>query len=175
MSKNAKELRKITLAVFFIAISVVIEIIFKSIIGLIGLGDQFGVPFYAIPLVFGGYYLGPVYAIIMGFIQDTVGFFLFPQGTYIPLFAFSAIFFGLIPTLFTKIDSNKYKVSFFLLIAHLLATLSNTFALWVYDFSLKLVWIRLLMIPLNVIIMSFIILVSRNRITLLIDDYFGEL
>ena len=59
--KNNLQIQRLALA-SLTAISVVIDAFFKVMLNL----QNFGLPFYAIPIVIGGIILGPLYGGIMG-------------------------------------------------------------------------------------------------------------
>lgn len=124
MTRNRNRVYKITLSAILAALSVVIKLAFDLWIRT----DFFGFPFYSIPLILSGLLLGPYYALLIGFVADTISGMVLG---YLPLFVFSTISWAVIPCLFTKEAKGvKWWVAIFL--TYLIATLFNTFAIWVH-------------------------------------------
>jgi riboflavin transporter len=154
--KKSKEIQKLVLASSLVAISIVIDIFFKQVLSF----NNFGVPFYAIPIVFGSIILGPVYGLIMGYVSDLVGFIAFPNGVYAFVFALSAMVWGFVPGLFLYKKFDKAKLVIVVLFAHILATIGNTIGLLTFlptETALASLTIRLTMIPINVVIISLLV------------------
>lgn len=124
MTKNRDRVVKITLSAALAALSVVMKLAFDVWIRT----DFFGFPFYSIPLILAGLLLGPYYALLIGFVADTIsGLYL----GYLPLFVFSTISWAVIPCLFTRETKGvKWWIAIFL--TYLIATLFNTFAIWIH-------------------------------------------
>src|SRR5690554_3669354 len=95
-------IRKISIAAILIALSIVLDIIFKQIT----VTDTMGFPFYALPVVIGSIVLGPVYGVLMGAGSDIISFFMFPKGTFSFWFVLAPIVWGLIPGLAVKVKTN---------------------------------------------------------------------
>ena len=154
--KKSRELKKLVLASSLVAISIVIDIFFKQVLSF----NNFGVPFYAIPIIFGSIVLGPVYGLIMGYVSDLVGFVAFPNGVYAFIFALSAMIWGLVPGLFLYKNFDKSKLVFTVILTHILATIANTIGLLTFlprETALASLTVRLTMIPINVIIISLLV------------------
>lgn len=154
--KRSKEIKKLVLASSLVAISIVIDIFFKQVLSF----NNFGVPFYAIPIVFGSVILGPVYGLVMGYVSDLVGFVAFPNGVYAFVFALSAMVWGFVPGLFLYKRFDKTRLVFAIIVAHLLATIANTIGLLTFlptETALASLTIRLSMIPVNVVIMTLLV------------------
>lgn len=165
-----REVKYLALAAILTALSIGLDLVIKNLIPVV----DFGLPYYAIPLIIGGVVLGPIYGGIMGFISDYVGFMLAPRGSYAILFGLSAIFWGMIPGLLIKYKSNIYVITIALLITHIMATLSNTIALWLMvseKTALGSLAIRLPMLPLNVIILTFVTYVLNKRLEPVYDGF----
>lgn len=160
-----KELKKLTLAATLTALSVALDISFKVFVPT---GIQFGFPFYAIPIVIGSLILGPAYGGVMGYLSDLVGFFAFPAGfSYDPLFALSAVAWGVVPWFFAKTNSKWYRIGIAVLVAHLMATTLNTVSMGVvsgWDTAFTFLWVRAFMIPVNIIIISVITYLVNTRL-----------
>lgn len=151
-----KELKRLALAAVFTAISISIDVFFKYALGL----PNFGVPFYAIPIIFGSMLLGPVYGVLMSVIGDAVGVFLSGYG-YLPLFVLAPIFWGLVPGLLMRHSQKNWaRLAVMIFVTYVLATLANTYA--IYDYyglasAKATLYVRVGLIPFNTILMFFII------------------
>lgn len=149
-----KKIYKLALASVLTALSIVFDIIFRNMIPV----TDWGFPYYAIPLVVGSIMLGPIYGGMMGFASDVIGFFL-GGGTsgFNVLFSISAIAWGMIPYFMTFKKKNVTFLLIAVLVSHLVATLSNTFAMWAVGFegaAFKMLPVRLSFLPLNVLIIT---------------------
>lgn len=150
MTKNRNKVYKLTLSAVLAALSVVLKLAFDLWIRV----DFFGFPFYSIPLIISGLLLGPYYALLIGFVADTIGGLILG---YLPLFVFSTLAWSVIPCLLTKeIKGIKWWVVIFL--TYLIATTFNTFAIWIH-FSwagaIGSLMARLLLLPGFSLIISF--------------------
>jgi len=146
-----KQLQKIVLAASLAAVSVIIDVFFKYALGI----QNFGLPFYAIPIIMGSIILGPVYGVIMAFVGDGVGVILANQG-YLPMFVLAPMVWGLIPGLFLHKKYSKVKLAYIIPLTYLLASLSNTLALYIHfdmQTTLALLILRMGLIPFNSVIM----------------------
>lgn len=134
--------KKIALGAILAALSVVLKLTLEMWINIPG----FGLPFYGIPLVIAGLYLGPIYGLIVAVVADTT--FGIVQG-YMPLYVISSIAWGFIPSLFKRRKHIAYWV-FIILITYVVATLGNTLANYVH-FDVKVMmatlYYRLALIP----------------------------
>jgi riboflavin transporter len=151
--KNSLEIKKVALAAMLTALSVTIDVFFKYVLSI----QNFGLPFYAIPLVLGSIILGPFYGAIMGFVGDAIGVTLAQQG-YLPMFAFAPILWGFIPGLFLNKSYKVEKLAYVLLFTYILASLSNTFAIFIHfgrATALLTIILRMSLIPFNTVIMFF--------------------
>lgn len=179
-----KELRKLTLAATLTALSIVIDILSKTIIPS---GVSFGFPFYAIPLVIGSIVLGPIYGVTMGFLSDLVGFISFPQGTYDILFALQAMAWGVIPWLIARRKSSAPRVVIAVLVTHIVASLCSTtadfFGAFAYNggninqsfiYMWRFLPLRLMMMPVNIILISVITYISNQRLEPIYEEFFGK-
>lgn len=168
-----KEVRFVSLASILTALSIGLDLLVKNVIPTI----DFGLPYYAIPLIIGSIVLGPVYGAIMGFTSDLIGFVLAQRGSYAFLFAFSAIAWGVIPGLLLKKDSKWLKVTIAIILTHLIATGLNTLALWLEvspTYATSNLLTRLIMIPINVVILSYVTVVLNQRLMPVYDDFLLE-
>ncbi|MCU0105695.1 folate family ECF transporter S component [Acholeplasma vituli] len=167
MKKNVKFL---ALAGILTALSIALDVIVKQFIPVL----NFGLPYYAIPLIIGGILLGPVYGLLMGFVSDFIGFQLAPNGDYIFLFALSAMAWGALPGLLLKSKSRLERIVIVLLITHLFATAANTGAMFLYGwgaYAMANLPLRLLMLPVNVSILSFITFYLNHRLQPVYEDF----
>ena len=152
--KTQRALKRLTLAATLTAISIAIDVFFKYALGL----TNFGVPFYAGPIVFGSIILGPIYGVIMSVIGDAVGVMLSGYG-YLPLFVIAPVFWGLVPGLIMRKDQdNLGKLAVTLFVTYSLASLGNTFAIYYYysfESAMATLYVRLGLIPFNTIVMFY--------------------
>ncbi len=150
MQKN--NIQKLALGAILAALSVVLKLTLEVWITIPG----FGLPFYGIPLVLAGLYLGPLYGLIVALVADTT--FGMIQG-YLPLYAISSIAWGVIPSLFPKRKNLGYWV-LIIILTYVIATLGNTLANYVH-FDVKVMmatlYYRLALIPLFSPIIAFIV------------------
>lgn len=150
-----KQLQKIVLAASLAAVSVVIDVFFKHTLGI----QNFGLPFYAVPIIIGSIVLGPLYGVIMAVVGDGVGVILANQG-YLPMFVLAPIVWGLVPGLFLHKKYSKTKLAYIIPLTYLLASLSNTFALYIHfdrQTTLALLILRMGLIPFNSVIIYFVV------------------
>jgi ECF transporter S component (folate family) len=180
-----QELRKITLAAVLTALSIVLDIAFKQ---LVPANQSFGFPFYAIPLVIGSIVLGPIYGGVMGFISDAIGFFASGSNfAYDIMFALQAISWGVIPYLIARRKSSWVRIGIAVLITHMIATsfstLANFISSYMYNggdvdgalaYAFMNVPLRLLMMPVNIIIISYITYTVNARLEPLYIAFFSE-
>lgn len=89
-------------------------------------------PFYQIPLVLAGIYLGKNYILFIALIADLGIGFANPTG-YLPLFIFSKLAWGFIPAIFLyKKRFTIISLSIVVCFSYLLATTFNGFAIFAY-------------------------------------------
>ncbi|MDY0338796.1 MAG: folate family ECF transporter S component [Acholeplasmataceae bacterium] len=147
--------QKMVLAASLAAISIIIDVFFKLVLNI----QNFGLPFYAIPIIFGSIILGPSYGIMIALVGDVIGVITANQ-TFLPFFVLGPIMWGLIPGL---ILHKKYVISrlvWVIPLTYLCASLSNTLALMIHfdiQTTLSLLLIRMSLIPFNSVIMFFLI------------------
>lgn len=148
-------LKRVALAAVFTAISIAIDVFFKYVLGL----ANFGVPFYAIPIVFGSILLGPIYGVLISVVGDAVGVFVSGYG-YLPFFVIAPIFWGLVPGLFLHKKIGHYgRLAITIFMTYVLASLGNTFAIYYYfgaASAMSTLYIRVGLIPFNTILMFYI-------------------
>lgn len=162
-------LKKIILASSFTAMSVVIDVFFKSILNI----SNFGLPFYAIPIVLGSIILGPIYGIGIALIADAFGVMMSGYA-YLPLYALAAVFWGLIPGLFNQGKISKAKLIVSIFVAYLFANMSNTFANYYYfgyGTALTTLAIRLSLLPFNAVIIYYVTYDVGIRLQTFIQKY----
>lgn len=180
-----QELRKVTLAAVLTALSIVLDIAFKQ---LVPANQSFGFPFYAIPLVIGSIVLGPIYGGTMGFISDGVGFFASGSNfAYDFMFALQAISWGVLPYLIAKRKSSWVRIGVAVLVTHMIATTLSTTANFISSYmynggnidgaltyAFMNVPLRLLMMPVNIIIITYITYTVNVRLEPLYIEFFSE-
>lgn len=166
------ELEKISLAAILVALSIVLDIAFKQITFI---NPAFGFPYYALPLVIGSLVLGPFYGGIMGVLSDLIGYYAVSTSfPYDPLFALSAALWGIIPYFIANYRSKYFKVGLAILITHLTATLINSIALlqWTsLETFYATLWLRIGLLPVNVVILTFFVVNLNRRLYPLYDGY----
>ena len=167
--KKSRELQKLVLASSLVAISIVIDIFFKQILSF----NNFGVPFYAIPIIYGSIVLGPIYGLIMGYVSDLVGFVAFPNGTYAIIFALGAMLWGFVPGLFLFKKYDRTKLVFVLFLTHVLVTVANTLGLLTFlsrETALASLTVRLTMIPINIVIITVLVHALQEKLNPILVD-----
>ncbi|CDR30401.1 Predicted membrane protein [Acholeplasma oculi] len=180
-----KTLRKLTLAAILTAISIVLDIVFKTIVPQ---GISFGFPFYSIPLVIGSIVLGPIYGGMMGFLSDAIGFYA-SASTY-PfdiLFSLQAMSWGVIPFFIAKRHSKWWVILIAITITHITATSLSTFANFMSSYAFnggdinaaliyafKNVPLRLLMMPVNIIVITYVTTIMNRRLEPLYVEFFQD-
>ena len=167
--KKSRELQKLVLASSLVAISIVIDIFFKQILSF----NNFGVPFYAIPIIYGSIVLGPIYGLIMGYVSDLVGFVAFPNGAYAFIFALGAMLWGFLPGLFLYRKYDRTKLVFVLIFTHILVTFANTLGLLTFlsrESALASLTVRLTMIPINVVIITILVHALQEKLNPVLID-----
>jgi ECF transporter S component (folate family) len=167
--RKSRELQKLVLASSLVAISIVIDIFFKQILSF----NNFGVPFYAIPIIYGSIVLGPIYGLIMGYVSDLVGFVAFPNGAYAFIFALGAMLWGFLPGLFLYRKYDRTKLVFVLIFTHILVTIANTLGLLTFlsrESALASLTVRLTMIPINVVIITLLVHALQEKLNPILID-----
>lgn len=124
MTRNRERVYKLTLSAVLAALSVILKLAFDVWINT----NFFGFPFYGIPLIIAGLLLGPYYALLIGFVADTISGLVMG---YLPLFLFSTIAWAVIPCLLIK-DTKGIKWWVVIFLTYLVATAFNTFAIWIH-------------------------------------------
>lgn len=162
-------IRKLALAGLFTALSIVLDIFFKQILPL----DWVGFPYYALPIIVGSIVLGPILGGTMGLVSDIVGFFLFPLGSFNALFSLSAIMWGVIPGLLVKLKTNVWWLLLVIFITHVLATLSNSVALWIlfsFEAAVATLPLRIMLLPVNALVLTFLVYHINRRMEGIFKD-----
>lgn len=159
------ELKKIALGAILAALSVVLKLMFDMWLPV----ETFGFPFYSIPLILAGLFLGPLYGLIVAAVADTS--FGLIQGYY-PLFLFSSLMWGVVPSLFTR-KPRGFNWFIIILITYLLASAANTMAIWLH-FSRKAALgtlpLRLALLPVFGLLIATIVKVLYDRLYVALPD-----
>ncbi len=159
------ELKKIALGAILAALSVVLNLMFSLWLPT----DAFGFPFYSIPLILAGLFLGPLYGLIVAVVADTA--FGLAQGYY-PLFVISSIAWGLLPRLMTR-KPLGIKWYIIILITYIVSSLGNTFAIYVHfskAAALGTLSIRLALLPVFAVLIAFVTKILYDRIYVALPD-----
>ena len=154
------------MVLFFASLSVGINLMFHFVIPI---KDTFGLPYYAIPLVIGGFALGPFYGLIIALVADTA--YGIVVG-YMPLFTISSLFWGFVPALLIKDDYKLSRLAVIIVVTYLLATISNTFAMYIYfgpKSALATLPLRLISLGINSFILVFLIDSIYQRLKIFLD------
>lgn len=168
-----KHIKKITLSAILIALSIVLDIIFKQIT----FTTTMGFPYYAIPVVIGSIVLGPLYGALIGASSDVISFFMFPQGTFSFWFIIAPTLWGLIPGFFVKSKANIWWLAIVLLTTHIIATAFNTLAMYqigLWQLALSSLSLRIMLLPVNVVIITFLVFNINKRLEPIYDIYLNS-
>jgi ECF transporter S component (folate family) len=163
MGKSNLQIQKLALAAVLAAASVVIDVFFKQLLNI----QNFGVPFYAIPIVLGSIILGPAYGIIMSLTSDALGVMISGYG-YLISFAIAPLMWGLIPGLLLYKRYSLYRLAYAIPLTYLFASLSNTFAMYIEfgrETTLATLALRTLFIPINSVIIFYVVKDVYLRLT----------
>ncbi|MBE0700989.1 MAG: folate family ECF transporter S component [Acholeplasmataceae bacterium] len=125
--KNRAQIQKLTLAAVLTSLSIVIDVVFKTLAA----STLFGFPFYAIPIILGSILLGPIYGAIMAFLGDALGVMISGQG-YLPLFVLAPLVWGILPGIIMHKKYKVSKLSWTVPLTYLFASSFNTLAIFVY-------------------------------------------
>ena len=153
--KQSIYVQKMVLAASLAAISIMIDVFFKFVLNI----QNFGLPFYAIPIIFGSIILGPSYGVMIALVGDVIGVVTANQ-TFLPLFVFGPIMWGLIPGLILHKKYVIHRLAWVIPLTYLCASLSNTLALMIHfdvQTTISLLVIRMSLIPFNSVIMFFLV------------------
>ena len=154
MNRN-NHIQKLVLGSSLAAVSVVIDVFFKYALNI----QNFGLPFYAVPIILGSIILGPVYGMAMGFVGDAIGVALSNTG-YLPMFIFAPMIWGFLPGLFLHKKYSTFKLTYVIFLTYILASLSNTLALYIHygiETTMALLVLRMTLIPFNTIVIFFVV------------------
>ncbi|MDR0752128.1 MAG: folate family ECF transporter S component [Christensenellaceae bacterium] len=102
-TKNKNYLLKLVYTAFLSALSVALNAVEINIV-------IAKITFSYIPIFLAGSLLGPISGILVGFIGDSLGFLLSPQGIYYPVFTISSALMGLIVGIVFKYTNLKETV-----------------------------------------------------------------
>jgi len=154
MNRN-NQIQRLVLAASLAAVSVVIDVFFKYALNI----QNFGLPFYAVPIILGSIILGPVYGMAMAFVGDAIGVVVSNQG-YLPMFVLAPIVWGVLPGLFLHKKYSAHKLAYVIPVTYILASLSNTLALFIHfgmETTMALLLLRMALIPFNSIVIFYVV------------------
>ncbi|MFP4178195.1 MAG: ECF transporter S component [Acholeplasmataceae bacterium] len=160
---NTKHVQRLTLAASLASVSIVIDILFKMLIQ----STSFGVPFYAIPIILGSIILGPAYGLGMALVSDLIGVNFSGQG-YLPLFALSAVAWGVIPGVLIRRRFRLDLLAVAVFLAYLAATTLNTIAILYYFGrieALSTLALRLSLVIFNSVIIFYFVKDAYRKLT----------
>lgn len=160
--KNKQQLQKWSLAAVLTALSIAIDIFFKTLVA----SSTFGLPFYAIPLVLASIILGPLYGAVMALAGDFIGVTISGYG-WLPLFMIAPLFWGIVPGLFMRRRYSRFRLAYVIPLSYLFATTANTIAILVHFdriAALSTLALRLSLVLFNSIIMFYLVQVLYERL-----------
>ncbi|MGD9605198.1 MAG: folate family ECF transporter S component [Bacilli bacterium] len=160
--------RKIALAALFASMAIVLKTFLS-----IQLGDSMRISLFPIPLLIGGFLLGPLWGLLIGFVTDTVYFMISPFASFWSVYTISTMIWGLGGGLIKLVPVKKdlWKYIIIIAITTILETLINTLANVIYGFSnATLLWRVLAMIirfpflvfTTQIILKQFLLLMDSN-------------
>lgn len=160
-----KSLYRLTCAAILAALSIVLNVFFRTIIP----NDLFGIPLFALPLIIGSILLGPFYGGVMGLTVDVISFSLIGTGNFLFLFTLSRIVWGALPGLFylnTNLKSKKIVLVLGIFLTHVTVTGLNTLALFIHFNSgaFATLPLRIIMVTPNVVFLSFMTNLIMERL-----------
>lgn len=91
-----------------VALNIILSRVFSIRIPLGG-AEAFRIGFGSLPVIFAGAFFGPLAGSIVGALGDMLGFFISPQGAYMPHFTLTAALRGIIPGLIILATSRGRK------------------------------------------------------------------
>jgi len=95
----------------------------------------------------------------MAFVGDGIGVILANQG-YLPMFVLAPMMWGLVPGIFLQKRFTAYKLAYVVPLTYLLASLSNTLALYIHfgmHTTIALLVLRVGLIPFNSVIIYMVV------------------
>jgi len=120
-----KKIRRIVFASLFAAMASILKIFSLQI------SNNFRISFFPIPIILAGYYLGPLYGLLVGFITDTTYIVYSPYASFYSIYTISTLIWG-ISGYFIKLSKTKILMLFVILaITSLIETSINTLAMFV--------------------------------------------
>ncbi|MDR2822830.1 MAG: ECF transporter S component [Acholeplasmatales bacterium] len=155
-------LKQLLITSIFSAIAIILNYIFSTLIK----SDIFGIPFYAIPIIIVSLFFGPFFGVGSAFVVDLLSTLLSGY-SYLPLFALGTIMWGLVPGVFSRYIKDTVTLSIAIVSSHVLVTLFNTLSIYIYftlESALTTLFLRILMIPINSLVIIIIIKVIIGRI-----------
>ena len=165
-----KKIRIITLAAMFASMAIVLKTFLS-----IQISDSMRISLFPIPLLIGGFLLGPWWGLLMGFVTDTVYFMISPNASFWSVYSISTMIWGLAGGLIKLVPVKKDLWKYIIVIAVTTCseTLINTLANIIYGFSnATLLWrilamlIRFpfLVLTTQIIIKQFLLLMDPNPV-----------
>ena len=167
--RNNNQLQKLVLGASLTALSVVIDVFFKVLLQI----PNFGLPFYAIPLIIGAILLGPLYGGIMALVGDAIAVLVVGVG-YLPLFALGSMMWGVVPGLLLYKRYNHFRLAGTIFLSYLMASSINTYAITVYfTVQASIPWfiLRMTLIPFNSLIIFVVVKDLHKKLIPLFERY----
>jgi ECF transporter S component (folate family) len=107
-----KEIQKLTLAGLYVALGSFLKI------SSIQITESMRISLFAVPIILAGFYLGPIYGLLVGFAVDTVYFMISPYASFWSLYTISTTIWGLSGWLIRKMH-HRYGLFAFVSIIFL--------------------------------------------------------
>lgn len=106
-----KETIKLVYAALYVAIAAFLKI------NSLQLTDSLRISLFAIPILLSGYFLGPVYGLMVGFATDTVYMVISPFASFWSIYTISTMMWGLAGALIKKFKISPEVLSFIIVIS----------------------------------------------------------
>ncbi|HNZ50465.1 MAG TPA: folate family ECF transporter S component [Bacilli bacterium] len=161
-------IRKLALASLFASMAIVLKTFLS-----IQLGESMRISLFPIPLLVGGFLLGPWWGLLIAFVTDTVFFMISPFASFWSVYTFSTLIWGLAGGLIKLVPFKKdlWKYIIVITITSIMETTINTLANFIYGLSnATLPWrilsmiirIPLLVLATRIILKQFFLLMDTN-------------
>lgn len=119
-----KEIRNIVIAALFASIASILKIYSLQIT------PTWRISIFAIPLLLGGYFLGPYYGLLIGFVTDTVYMFISPYASVWSIYTLSTMIWGFSGFLIKKLNWGLFGIILVISFTSISETLINSVAMY---------------------------------------------
>ncbi len=152
LSQRNLQLTRLNAAALLVALSVILTRVFSSVFIIFGASVRLG--FGSVPIIYGGFLLGPFYGSLIGLASDLIGILINPMGVPHPGITLTSLLVGLLPGLVVYFWRRQHIWALILgwaLTAVLCSQLLQTY--WLSQLMTKNYWAlflgRLAAFPLN--------------------------